>query len=478
MLRLRIWVPECEVKDCFTQQGAEIVPPKLDDVYVERRGADILALNVLGPYWAVTGQLGYLILSFSDGARSLSEIYDLLGPLDPDLRCDEVIESYRRLEAAGLYRQGRRGQIAPLSNVILNITRICNLSCPFCYYDSGPHLRERGAERLSLGQWLNLIDEIAAINPKSQIVLMGGEPFARKDSLDLIEGIAARGLAVAVISNGMLLGGKRVERLAQLERLRLQISIDSLTPEIDAAGRGPTHLKKALANINRLIAAGVEVSVSMTLTRANAGSFPALRAYCDARGIYLRTSTFFTVGERSQEAAGDLGLTNDEVLAIHAGHMVDLPEYRDAQLARHLRPGQPKFGCGLGSGTIAVHPEGTVTPCNHVSGTNWHLGNVTRQPLAEIVARGVQSCGFADVARMPRDGCGGCPVRLICGGGCVGDSLGAYGHADRPPPNCSALKRLILDAIWADLVGFDASPIPERAAKRPPFVSTGGEHHV
>src|SRR6516164_1156009 len=105
----------------------------------------------------------------------------------------------------------------------------CNLHCDYCCVRSSPKAPRR---ELGLPRVQRITREAAELGVKA-IFVTGGEPFLLSD----IGGILAACSATApttVLTNGMLLVGRRLQTLRSLpnDRLTLQISLDSPTPEL------------------------------------------------------------------------------------------------------------------------------------------------------------------------------------------------------------------------------------------------------
>jgi pyruvate-formate lyase-activating enzyme len=139
----------------------------------------------------------------------------------------------------------------------------CNLRCDYCCVRSSPE-----APRRALG--LERVQRIAheAVGAGvSEIFVTGGEPFL----LPEIGGILSACAAVApttVLTNGMLLAGRRLETLRSLprDRLTLQISLDSPTPERHDRHRGKGTWAKAWRGIERARAEGFRVRLAATVS--------------------------------------------------------------------------------------------------------------------------------------------------------------------------------------------------------------------
>ncbi len=151
----------------------------------------------------------------------------------------------------------------------------CNLSCSYCVAESFV-----GAERKGLPypQVCRLIDEAATLGI-TELFLTGGEPFILPDIFPMLSAGLER-MQVTVLSNGILLKGKRLEQLEALphrERLTIQISLDGSQAATHDVYRGQGSWQKAIDAIVRLKAAGFHVRLGTTQTPENQ---PDLEAMC------------------------------------------------------------------------------------------------------------------------------------------------------------------------------------------------------
>src|SRR5579872_1528073 len=111
----------------------------------------------------------------------------------------------------------------------------CNLRCDYCCVRSSPKAPRRA---LGLERVRRIAREAAALGV-GEIFVTGGEPFLLDDIGDILTACAAAA-PTTVLTNGMLLVGRRLQTLRALPRdqLTLQISLDSPTPERHDQHRG------------------------------------------------------------------------------------------------------------------------------------------------------------------------------------------------------------------------------------------------
>ncbi|MFN8085928.1 MAG: radical SAM protein [Microbacterium sp.] len=158
--------------------------------------------------------------------------------------CERVGHEFVSASDAGVVvRTGRR--VDPLADLAPDQrpgTRVwmytnfdCNLACDYCCVRSSPR-----TERRALGEdRVRRIADEALDAGVSELILTGGEPFLLPDIDDLVAACTRR-LPTTLLTNGMLLTGTKLERLRRMDRdrLTLQISLDSPTPDVHDGHRG------------------------------------------------------------------------------------------------------------------------------------------------------------------------------------------------------------------------------------------------
>jgi MoaA/NifB/PqqE/SkfB family radical SAM enzyme len=158
----------------------------------------------------------------------------------------------------------------------------CNLSCSYCVAESSPRAPRRA---LGLETVQRLVDEAVALGFE-RVFLTGGEPFILDDIYDMLAYASAR-LPTTVLTNGLLLRGRRLERLMAVhnDNLVMQVSLDGARPEHHDAYRGAGTWAQAVEAIRQLQDRGLHLRLSSTETPANAGHLDELHAFRRSLGI-------------------------------------------------------------------------------------------------------------------------------------------------------------------------------------------------
>ncbi|MHB1131205.1 MAG: radical SAM protein [Chloroflexota bacterium] len=152
----------------------------------------------------------------------------------------------------------------------------CNLRCPHCLVSSSPWAEGR---RLAPRLCQALIEEATSLGVE-EVFLTGGEPFLLPWIFDLLAG-ATQCARTTVLSNGLLLRGRRLEKLVAVNRpnLCVEISLDDYEPAGHDCKRGRGSWRRAVAAIGALQAAGVRVRVSTTVTDEAESRLSRLREF-------------------------------------------------------------------------------------------------------------------------------------------------------------------------------------------------------
>lgn len=158
----------------------------------------------------------------------------------------------------------------------------CNLSCTYCVAESHPRAERRG---IAVETFRRVIAEAAPLGV-GRFFLTGGEPFILPDIAERIA-IAASAGPTTVLTNAMLLDGRRLERILPLRALplTLQVSLDGGRPELHDAYRGAGAWARTVDRIRALKRLGFHVAIGATETPVNADHVDELRIFVASLGI-------------------------------------------------------------------------------------------------------------------------------------------------------------------------------------------------
>ncbi|OPY53000.1 MAG: pyrroloquinoline quinone biosynthesis protein PqqE [Methanosaeta sp. PtaU1.Bin112] len=431
--------------------SSETILPRIPELFVDEKLGNYLVLNPLGPWWFVGSKIHADFVRLCDGKRSLRDIFESLSPQYKGVTDENLIQITKSLLDENFFTATEKSQIRPLSIVFFNITKRCNLSCPYCYYDSASSQSKEHENELDSDVWIKLSNDIAKINPRAKIIVSGGEPLIRPDAIDIIEGISRNNLEIKLITNATLFTSDIISRLSKIDKFSIQVSIDSIIPEENAKTRGPGNLEKALKAVQDIRDAAIDVEISATITQINLKSIRQFRQFCNKNSIKFRSSIFMLSGERSKRNAQWLELSSDDYLDASTYCLENFDN--KTTMGHPMVPGERRYGCGAGYGQIDISPDGSVLPCSHLNDPALYFGNIQTSNIEQLAEVGYKRYSYIDVDGMDPCSSSKCPMRYFCGGGCRANSLHNYGTTHHIPKNCSELKQIYLKGLWVSVLG-------------------------
>ena len=170
----------------------------------------------------------------------------------------------------------------------ISLTERCNFRCQYCMPEK-PFSWVPKENLLSFEDLFKFVQ--AAIDEGiTKIRLTGGEPTLRADLDKFIKMICdyKPNIDLAMTTNGYLLA-PIAKRLKEVGLKRLNISLDSLRPEVAAKIAGKDVLKNVLKGIDAALEAGLKVKINMVpLKGLNEEEIVDILEYCKNRGMQVR----------------------------------------------------------------------------------------------------------------------------------------------------------------------------------------------
>lgn len=154
--------------------------------------------------------------------------------------------------------ESRTGYYPPRA-MLISPTMRCNLNCYGCY--AGDYSRDELEPEL-IHRVLSEAKEMGI----SLVVVLGGEPFLRKDLFEVYE--AHPDMAFHVFTHGGFLDEETVENFARLGNVMPAISLEGFKEETDNR-RGKGHFEKVVQSMDLLRDAKVLFACSLTQTKEN-----------------------------------------------------------------------------------------------------------------------------------------------------------------------------------------------------------------
>lgn len=332
----------------------------------------------------------------------------------------------------------RKGPVRPV--VIWNVTRRCNLKCRHCYAVAADH---DFPGELTRAEAEGVLDDLAAYKIPA-LILSGGEPLSRPDTLDLARRSKAHGLYTALSTNGTPIVDKVADEVADIGFDYVGISLDGVGKTNDWFRGKSGAFEDALAGIRACRDRGIKVGLRFTLTSDNAAELPDLLALAEREGVekfYLSHLVYAGRGNKHRGDDTDWFVTRAAVdmlmdrawLAAKRGEQLEIVTgNNDADAVAFLRwargSASPKRiehvrahleawgGNASGLGVANIDTQGVVHPDTYWS--DYAIDSVRNRPFSEIW-EDVSDPMLAALRTRPRPlkgRCGACAFKSVCGG--------------------------------------------------------------
>lgn len=340
-----------------------------------------------------------------------------------------------------------RGLRAPIC-LTWELTYACNLACTHCLSSSG----RRDPNELSTSDAKALIDEIAAMQI-FYINVGGGEPMIRRDFYELIEHAVQQKVGVKFSTNGTHIDEGAARRLAGLDYLDIQISIDGADAVTSDRLRGVGSYDAARRAMDHLKAADFgPFKISVVMTRESVEQLDEFEGLAKRYGAELRLTRLRPSG-RAVELWEEWHPTRAQNRDLYQW-LVQRPNVLTGDSFFHLSAlGAPLEGlnlCGAGRVVCLIDPVGDVYACPFVIHEQFKAGNVRERGFEHVWTK-------SELFRALREpgnpgACGSCGSYDACRGGCMAAKFFTGLELTDPDPECVfghgetalAAKRIVL----------------------------------
>lgn len=316
-----------------------------------------------------------------------------------------------------------------LNELWIHTNNDCNLTCSHCLVDSSP-TADKGLQ----GDEIRKIIDSAIKIGTDRFYFTGGEPFMRKDIFDLIDYVCSvKGRELIILTNGTLFKDTVLENLKNQDKglLKIQISLDGSTPEINDSVRGAGSFVKIVKGIKNVVKTGFVPTVTTAVTNHNINSVTEITKLLAGMGVkthhllwahkrgrisnngadfFVPIDKLATVAKNAKSAGDEIGVTID-----------NLDSYRfraNSNKGTRYDLGNACYD------SLCVYSNGDVYPSAAFAGhEKLKCGNISENSLEEIWKNSPVTKAFRSATLLNKEDCSKCHFKFICGGGDIEHSF-------------------------------------------------------
>ena len=248
-------------------------------------------------------------------------------------------------------------------NVTLELTRRCNARCDYCN-----HWKEQRQTEQEIGDFVAIIGRYRPFS----VTICGGEPFMRRDALDIIRAVvdAPGWRYTTIITNGWFLSEDRAQKLMDTRISQINVSLNYPDDRQDQDRKLPGLYKKISHIVPWMAARGGNVQLNTIIMNDNLDEIVPIARQAAAWGASVMYTLYselpadnhghlFPIERQARlfeviDELKALKRRSPRVIANTAWYFETIPSYvRGAVIG----------GCTAGKKTLHVSPGGMVRAC-------------------------------------------------------------------------------------------------------------------
>jgi len=323
---------------------------------------------------------------------------------------------------------------------MLEVTTACNASCAYCYMRQEPQHTD-----LSTSDMFRVIDKLDEAGIMF-LGLSGGEPFIRKDILEILQYIFSKNIfKTTIISNGTLMNDEHVRFMLKHKLFFsiMRFSVFSHVREVHDAYVGvPGAYDTIIANALKLKAGGIPIIILLNVIQENLETFNESKKKFEAMGFIVLISFLKEINNRHLYSL--LKAQSSEEFFVKAfmelDHKDRIAHKEDFQKRTALKEINPGLCNGL-TASITVEADGMLIPC--ASFRRKKIGSILQgKSILQLLRESKDVCEIRSVDKSKLDGCKTCKYTNACDL-CLGLSYSE--HEDlyhRPEQFCNYINAL------------------------------------
>jgi radical SAM protein with 4Fe4S-binding SPASM domain len=324
------------------------------------------------------------------------------------------------------------------------ITDACNLRCLHCEADAG----RAAPDELTTAEALDIVEQLVASGCEKAF-LTGGEPLVRQDWPTIARRFSERGVAVSVISNGVLVNPATIRQMLDSGVSGLSVSLDGNRAvhdkiRIPAQGSTRSSYDSALRAIELGVASPIKTAVVSQIHRQNLEDLRALYELMVSLGVAVWQVQICMPLGRMRARTADYLIEPGELVALER-ELASFIEEGRLRIAvgdniGYYGPCEPTLrgavrdtksfwlGCLAGCRVVGLCSNGDVKGCpSHPR--SLAVGNLRQLSFSEIWADKQRFFyNTEDVTERLSESCRACAYHRLCRGGCRSMALGTTGN--------------------------------------------------
>lgn len=336
----------------------------------------------------------------------------------------------RLLNKAAFFRRPISGQWA--------LTNNCNLRCLHCYV-----VKKKNSKELKFNQITDIMEQLYK-EGCLELTLTGGEPFIRKDFLDIYKYAKEKGFLITIFTNGTLLNPKMVAYLEKYPPFMIEVTLHSLNKDIfDTITNAKGSFQRCMQGIKLIMERNLPLTIKTVGMSLNKSEIHKIKDFVNRlRNVKFKFDPFICVRQDGSKEVCKLRLSQDDILKIEFSDKEIRYQWQECLKNKNNFIEKEKlFSCEAGLNSFYINPYGELQLCPEMP-----------RPVFDL-KKGSFKEGFYDFLYNLRWGdyninspCRNCEIYYLCGQ-CPARNVIENGDMNKPVEYLCRLAHKMADMI-------------------------------
>jgi len=240
--------------------------------------------------------------------------------------------------------------------VMFELTYRCNFNCRHCYVPES----YRKSQELKTEEVFSILRQLRDIGCL-YLGFTGGEPFVRKDIMDILLYAKKQGFQLIIYTNGSLLNERIVQQLGDMSINKVDITIPAISKSaFGQITQSPESYRKVFNSIDLLHKAGINLGFKTCVLKENESEIKDIMSFCRSLGAMLRLDDMLLPRLNGSKAPYNYRSSRFTFSSFRSLDCANNTFKRDRRL---LSTTYNLFKCGVGVSQAAITPQGELKMC-------------------------------------------------------------------------------------------------------------------
>ena len=286
-------------------------------------------------------------------------------------------------------------------------------------------------------------------------LLTGGEPFVRRDFFEIYDGMKKLGLLISINSNGSLIRGEILDRLAEDPPCRINITLYGGSEDTYCRMCGNSAFERVTENIREIKRRGIDVRLNVSITPYNRGDLERIFRISRDIGVHVKMSSYMYPPIRIEGNGGERMSPEEAAECFVEYDRLRLTDEEFAKRAENMKkgvsiredcpvdPSAEGVLCRAGSTSFWLTWDGKMLPCG-----------MFPYPSVDVLSEGFDKAWdtirrSTAAIRLPAK-CSSCPKKDMCSV-CAAVCMSEKGSFDAVPEYVCRMTDEIYRLTVADI---------------------------